>query len=275
MSVILQNENMKNIFALISYLILVTGCQSLSVSAPGPFMETPYTGGNERKWGGQAGFRSGQFVTVTDNAGERPAPRLDNPGITNGGDAYGGVSYAFVDRLEVRGDIGYGNNFSFSLMGKYQFLGKSMKESGKGNFAMAGYAFSTTGGISRSGDQANTFGAGGYNWKASVNMTGVGLGLSAGYHFSDPFMLFMAIARGWYHAAYKIDHETSRDGTYPAANYAGTQYGQSDVVGLGANIVFSEKKASLFALAQYENRLWTNDKYYRGFQWSAGVQLAF
>lgn len=256
-------------------ILFLCACQSISVYAPGPLLETPLTSGVENRLGMQLGYRTGQYATITDNAGERPTPDFNQPRLKSNGDLYGGLSYAFAKRVEIRGDLGMATNLGIGAMIKYQFLGNPLAETAKGNFAMSTYGFATSGSTTRSGDQAVTFGPGGYDWKASLSMTGLGLGLSAGYSLLDPVMIFMAASRAWYNASYEVSHEASEDGAYPAADFSGTQHGSADAMGLGLNLIFSSKKASLFALYQKERRSWTNTDDLESWRWTGGLQVAF
>jgi hypothetical protein len=122
----------------------------------------------------------------------------------------------------------------FGGTARIQLIGAGEKSGPK--FAIYGAAMQMQ--SSAHGDQNGSFGAGGYDWKASSKATVLSAGTSLGYRFDNPgLLIFIAEAYADQSVSGSITHDLSSNGTSPAASYSLADVkGNTRTTALGARL---------------------------------------
>lgn len=207
------------------------GCAELTVKTPLPQVESPEVTGSTGSFGFHAGWVETHEVEVTSNAGARP-PDLTNPRATVEGDFLAGLDVGLGSRFQL-GATAYVTSLGFIGKAQYQLLGEPLQAAKQGSFSMSVFG---RGGYSRgknSGDQEESFGPGGYNWKGEVKNTLYGYGASVGYRITDQFLLFAGYAADHYSLEAEIIQEAHSSGTSPGGVYTQKLKGHTQVMGIG------------------------------------------
>lgn len=190
--------------------LLLSACAvPVRVTSPTPLADSPETMG--KKWRVRLGNQvyKGTIVTVTEDLA------FSNPDTTHPGTSadlranlFGGVSLGEKVDLEAR--------IPYEIRGKWQFVGEPKFEAHEGNFSMAVF-----GGLGAGKEDATRTQFGGTVDSYNINEIWFNAGLSAGYRFSDAFMLF-----GGFHGsstAYEGDY-TSGTRSLPKSTFSGSTY---------------------------------------------------
>ncbi len=253
---------------LVILCVFLPACQSLQVTLPGPVVESPMVRGERGDV--EIGWRPGQSVMALSEAGARPyVPR--KPNLVQAHELYGKAHIDFLERFEL--GLALALPGSWLLNGKYQFIGATREARKTGNFTGAVFAAAGTGSASNKGDQAYTFGPGGYNWKASASGEATGFGTSIGYQPADTALIYVGYAYYSYALKWTINQDVSRDGTSPAAYYSGTQKGAAESVALG--VEFGREAAIVNLGVQHDWRYWDENEMTRRLSVLGSVKLPF
>ena len=204
------------------FLFFFSACSSLSVNVPGPLIESPELSGESGKIEFGGGLDNSTSYSYTSDASKRP-PTLNSPEVkTDAKYLYARGGYSVLDWLEIGLRILPGSaiqNLFFAgggVTARAQLIGVGTAPGVK--FAVYGAALQAF--TSSSGDQNGTFGAGGYNWRASAKGVTTTGGASLGYRFAESnALLFIAAAYADQKVSGTIDQDLSSNGTSPAASY--------------------------------------------------------
>jgi hypothetical protein len=215
---------------LIMALHLSLGCvTSAPITVPLPEIDTPELSGSSGKASFGARTTSAYRLSLFGDAARRP-PNLD-PGSLNHDSAgnakapndlatgiFGGINFA--KRFLVTGGISNSIARIFSNSGggafaklQYQVLGDVYADSQPGNVSVL---ISLGGGYNKSeesGDQKDTFGAGGYPWKTESTATTILTGLSVGIRVSPNVLIFTGGGIGMGFAESSLTQEPAGDGS--------------------------------------------------------------
>lgn len=244
------------------------GC-ALTAVAPGPILETPTTATNAFSIGGQAGHRQGQTVTVTRSFSSRPV-NLSQRDVGTMSEFYLGPQLTYR-KVEAKIDLALWTGSVFRL--KYQFLGPPADESKTGDFAGA-VTVQAVGGSGRSSVGTQTGSVSDVGYSAEHTMSGSGIGLSAGYHLSERFLLYAGYTHMDYRLTYKIKQEAS--GSFPEGNYSGAENGYASVTGVGTQFFMNApKRISANAAVTYQSRPWLLSSGNYSIGLDLGVNMAF
>lgn len=203
--------------------------------------------------------------TTTLDASDRP-PTWDNINDGTGLMALG-LNYGLIENLQ----IGLALTTDIGLTGQvaYQFLGKPWAEAQPGWSALVHGDLAYTS-ASKSGDQNGNFGSGGYPWKATINMSALGAGLSAGYRWNATWMAFAGASYESFGVTTKINQDANSDGSSPGGSYSQTNNGNSMATGVG--LMIGSGAVRLIPVAQWvEYKI--DDQHSRGIWW--GLMLNF
>lgn len=261
---------MKKLIIISSLLFLTSACSSLTVVIPGPEIETPMTSGDAWNFDMDLRYNEGQGVEVTEEPGARP-PDLSSPRLVERGVTELRPILGLSKKIDVGMGLGITNGASFYF--KLQVLGEPYNAMKASEFSLALHASSVYGSSSKKGDQAVTFGPGGFPWSASVSGYGTQIGLSTGYNFTDSFFMYGGVSRVWYRLKYSISHDQSTDGSSPAANYTGNQKGSATAAGIGVGTLMGSTSFNINA--SYAKRIWQDAQNRDSLSFGAGFRFLF
>lgn len=210
-----------------------SGCAQVEVNSPRPRLQSPEALGTPG-FGGRLGIGSSHELKATESGGTRP-PDLEHPDIRGAVDIFPAFFYSVVGKIDLGAEVNILGR-GIGAIGKVQIWGDGFTTAKSGNFALAAFGRLGTTGGSNSGDQKDTFGDGGYNWKGSLRNNYAEAGGSLGYRFTDTIGLFAGGARAWYSAKVNIDQDATDGGSDPGGSYSKEYSGDGTSVGAGLNL---------------------------------------
>ncbi len=231
---------------LLSSFLFLGACAELELVSPNARIEPPETRG-ARGWMMGGEITPAHVYQATENGGARP-PDLTKPKIRGHADFVPHFGYSFLPFLDTALEIntlGQG----VGVLVKWQFTGSGSTTPEEGSFASAIYLRSGYTHGSKSGDQKDIFGAGGYHWKGNVSGTYTHLGISAGYRTKKWMMVYAGAAAGRTRAESKIDQDSNDSGTDPGGSYKSKDSGLARSAGAG--VQFGWTKFHTFVSGNY------------------------
>lgn len=191
----------------------LSACTSVRVSAPYPQIDTPMVAG-KTTFGFSFYGESGRTTEFSNNASSRP-PDWDHLKTAPVSDVDHSLMMGLGSRIQVGAQYGIVTHMPMATA-KLQLLGSPRTTAKAGNFSLAAFGRGGWQSNQGSGDQAVTFGPGGYPWKSRANLSVMGYGGSAGIHLDDLTMLFGGVSFDRYNASARIDQSASSDGSSSA-----------------------------------------------------------
>lgn len=240
-----------------AFLFSMSACSTLSVNVPGPLIESPELAGESGKIEFGAGLDNSTNYTYTSDASKRP-PTLNSPEVkTDAKYLFARGGYSVLDWLEIGLRIFPGPSVQTiffaggGVTARAQLIGVGNAPGVK--FALYGAALQAM--MSANGDQNGTFGAGGYNWRASAKGVTTTGGASLGYRFAESnALLFIAFAYADQKVSGTIDQDLNSNGTSPAASYVLTDVrGNTRSAAIGARF---GNRIQFGMEARYNMRSW-------------------
>lgn len=225
-------------------MLVTASCAELEVVSPNARIEPPETRG-ARGWTMGGEIVPAHVYQATTNGGARP-PNLTEPKTRGHADFVPNVGYSFLPFLDTTIEANVLGSGLGALV-KWQMSGNGSTEPEEGSFASAifGRLGFTHG--SKSGDQKETFGDGGYNWKGSINGTYAQFGASAGYRAIKWLLVYGGVAVGRLTANTKISQDATT--TDAGGSYEAKDKGVERTAGAG--VQFGWKKFRTFVSGNY------------------------
>jgi len=220
-------------------LLGLAGCSSVPATVAVPTLNIPEVGGHKWRLTLDVRDNPAYSVDVVNSASGRP-PDLTIPSTENGtpvaqvGSDVGvtlGERYLLQAGLITGGPSG--TSVGATTRFQVQFLGDTYEDSGPGNFSMLAALEGQSVSNSANGNQAVTFGAGGYPWQMTSTSTMALLSLSMGYRFTNHMLWFWGGGVGTGTVTGQISQQASSDGTSPAASYTVQRAVQTAMLGSG------------------------------------------
>lgn len=241
--------------ALVLTTFFMSGCTSLSLSVPGPLIESPEVSTAEGKISVGLGVDDAARFTYIADASARP-PNLNNAEVETSQYLFGRGGYGINEWLEIGARIIPGDAKNLFIGG----AGVTARAQVYGSGPEPGFKVSVYGGVlgvrtDASGDQNGIFGPGGHNWDARAQAVVSTVGTSVGYRFSPTgALLYVAGSYADQKVSGSIDHDLSSDGLSPAASYTlGEIRGNTRTAALGLRI---GEKVQFGFEARAVNRSW-------------------
>ena len=241
---------LSKLFLIIGLALSLSACSSLQSTTPNPKTEIPELAGT-KSWGFQLEGASAHRYMATSDASARPPTH--SPSLQKASSFSGGISYAFLEKLNVGLDLDP-VNAKLSLVAKYQFLGSTFAEKQTGNFSGLIHVRTGGGGISKKGDQKGEFGPGGYPWKGSITSQFSTIGLSLGYRFDDKVMAYLGNSQGTYKVSTSITQDAANGDAGGSYDYKDS--GKASTTGGG--FVISLEDSYLMLGVDYSHVDYTN-----------------
>ena len=219
-------------FLTCSTFLLLTSCAGLSLYVPYPEVPPSEVPGSDKKLSLKFNLDRGQYVTVANDVAKRP-PDIGTPKSVRAAHVSAEPSLGIGSRTQVGVTVDP-LNFGFLLTGKYQPVGKNMRDAERGNFSLTLAARSgITSYDSVSGDQTYTFGPGGYPYKGSANLWMSDVAVSLGMRPFDALLVYGGLASAFYSAEIKVEQPEARNNDAPSGNYTYKQSGNAHNAVLG------------------------------------------
>lgn len=237
-------------------LLLLNACNSIQVSLPTARVynpEIPKQSAIQLELNNNAG---GNY-TLAESPEKRPPeykPEVNLSSVTSGL-----LEFGTQDWLS----LGVGISVPWNLFGKIQaqILGPNRFSETEGPslsiFADAGIATDT-----ESGDQKDTFGPGGFNWKGTGSIMGLGTGVSLGYRFNPNFMMYLGYAYQTILTSVTIEQDPADDNSDPGGKYKDKATGRSMNAALGLD--FSTRSVSFTPTFEYSEIHWQTTSVHEG-----------
>lgn len=208
-------------------------CTSVQVLNPNPHVESPENRGDR---GLKIGMEEagGHYYVATGSGAARP-PNMSQPESTKMMDVDAKVLYAPVAPIEfglVAQAPSSTGSLGLALLTKFQISGEGTRAAAIGDLPFGIYARVGVGYAQASGDQAVTFGPGGYPWKSTMDVVYAHLGSSVGIRFNEHAMAYLGAAVGQYWNSSEVDQNTASDNT-PGGTYKNNDSGTAETIGPG------------------------------------------
>lgn len=244
---------MKVIALLIFSFYFLQGCSDLTLNLPVSRFESPESNGKLWQTNFGASVAQEREVTVVDDAASRP-PVLNKVTVNKNSELALFLSLGLSKMIDakIRGKLS-----DEQLLVKIQLLGQSAIEAVPGNFSLAITGAIGGGTVTRSGDQAITFGPANSNWSGTASYFSDDLALILGYRFNEWLLLYGGPYMTEYNAKASVHQDATSDGNNPAADYSLREYGRNT----GANLALQfgvSKNWSISVEEVYSGLTWAN-----------------
>lgn len=198
--------------------LALTACStSLKVAIPNARVESPLVVGDAGDFGYRFGAGPSSTYRLTDRANERPVPDLGTAErLSESVSVFGAGTYLLTEGLE--GSFGASESGTQAQL-KYQFYGPSLENAADGDVVASVYMTYARNGNSINGDQKDTFGAGGYKWRANASATSVQGGVSIGKRIAPDRWAYLGLAHARENIDGTIDQDAADGGASPEAHY--------------------------------------------------------
>ncbi|MGE0526560.1 MAG: hypothetical protein AB7G93_13850 [Bdellovibrionales bacterium] len=209
----------------------LSACAQLEVNTPNPRVEAPEVRGERYRWKVGAALLGTHVLKSTENGGARP-PNFTEPDVHNGADVAAQVQFAPLSRAEIGAEL-YPMGRGAGMILRWQVIGEGSDSAGAGNFPLGVYIRAGRTSGTKSGDQKETFGPGGYNWRGEIHNPFVHVGASLGYRPLDRMLIYMGAAGGRYWARSRIEQDAADGGADPGGTYTDSLAGTGETYGVG------------------------------------------
>lgn len=260
------------LFLFASFYTALTGCTTLYTKGPSAIVESPQipaTGSGQTEFFIRS--EPSQYFRIADDVSSRPLKAKMTPDLLASGDLTAGLNFSNHSRWQFglstapAGFFGYPllSSVSARALAKYQFLGDNYLDSKKPESVASIYSHLIWGQSRVSGDQNGFLGNGGYPWSASAQFTGVNLGASYGYRWSDKILGYLGLAHEEYQTSGEIHQKESVTKDYPAADYVfSPERGQSSTVALGVILGVKNPISFVYSFSQNQWAGFTVQQYF-------------
>ena len=221
------------IFAALAF----AGCSEVQVTVPNPRVEPPELRG-DRGLAFTAGVEGAHVYQATSDGGRRP-PTMDEPSATGAFALNGGVHFSPVAPVQIGLELNGPDGYGASTIVKFQIAGEGTHSSKPGDFSALIYL--RGGGVygQKSGDQSQTFGAGGYNWKGHVSGAYAHAGASMGFRVAEHALIYWGGAFGQYWMSSEVDQDAHTSTGDKGGSYKSGDNGKAYTGGFGAEFNWS------------------------------------